>query len=555
MEKFNEQTRIDTFVRKLNKLSDRGYSFIPICNGFSTTTKTTGFRNKSTEIINEKTDIWPRSQKPKTTPPSKIGNNRFRARNQMRENDWSIVDDIILHMNDVNFKHPELYEYYDKCSDKDFTVATDDGPIVMYCAKADEPRIENPSDFYDYFHRIYMNHSPMFTTLEHRHTDRFDWQNLSTLIISPALFLAISLLFQDIDCVNIRQFFVHLKKHLPIFIKDWEGLIASNEHIFQKLLNTKMFNDAKRSYISVIPSIWEHKVFVNDVKKDAKEIRARLHKKIAGISIHRNNLKRSLHQNAKSHNNIRISDLEYELSLVNGNLERHQKLLSEVNLENLNIKAIPSMMTTGALEVEEILDQSQNTALAAVTADLPVEIYDSPPNMEFTQEILTDNSFSYPAMTDRWLLFKTIRLDTTIVRGQLLAQIHLPAEFVLSQWDSPNMAPFRNHEFFTGSMKLKLQWNLAKTTQFFIQFGVVYHFLQRDRKEELVNVHTISQQPGGRLNGHHANSDEIDIPFASYMPTIPIRPNNQALNLYYVTVNVMAYTTFQLVRVLPPQQT
>lgn len=195
-------------------------------------------------------------------------------------------------------------------------------------------------------------------------------------------------------------------------------------------------------------------------------------------------------------------------------------------------------------EAENIPDQSINTALGSTAIETETIMTDLPPDMNYLKEIITDQRHHYPDLTGRWIKFDTTLLDRSITRGDVVKQWHLPADAVVSQWDTPNMNPFKIHEFFAGSVQLKAQWNIPKTNQFAASFGCVYHWLQRDRPAELVNIWSVSQQPGGKLHGHSQNSTEIDIPYMSYLPMIPINENNFCMNLYFFTISMIALTDF-----------
>lgn len=196
-------------------------------------------------------------------------------------------------------------------------------------------------------------------------------------------------------------------------------------------------------------------------------------------------------------------------------------------------------------EVPVEYDVANNTALATAAIETPTVVLDQAPS-DLNSDLITDQHRTFPALTDRFVLFDTLQLDSSIIKGTVLKQYHLPYDFIAAKWKTPNMLPFKTHEFFKGSMTIKLQANIPKTNQIYLRYGVVYHWLQRDRRDEMINAWTISQQPGGRINSHIAASDEIEVPFFSYVPNIPIRPNSQMLNLYNFTLSIVAYTAYEV---------
>lgn len=243
-------------------------------------------------------------------------------------------------------------------------------------------------------------------------------------------------------------------------------------------------------------------------------------------------------------NNLRVTQLENMLAKCQSNLTSKQQQLDK--LFATLPSAHPAMDAETKAEIPSENDQATNTAIATTDIEQPTVIIAAPPNLDYVDEIISDVSHKYPTLTDRWTLFDTIPLNETITKGTIIKQYHLPADFVIAKWLTPNMLPFRSHEFFSGSMTLKLQCNIPKTNQFYLRHGTVYHWLQRDRRNELINPWCISQQPGGRINGHLVSSDEISIKFASYVSTIPILPNTQMLNLYYATISLIAMTDFEI---------
>jgi hypothetical protein len=289
-------------------------------------------------------------------------------------------------------------------------------------------------------------------------------------------------------------------------------------------------------------------------------------RKVSGIKMHQKQTQRALETVndpgkiadlrlilAKSEHNLQCTEMRINQLIDTLNLSdsqsHHQPTALNNPLPNADDAIIAHPSMDGGEQPNEVsndLDQSMNTALATTSDEIPVIVTDSPPNMDFVDEILTDQTHSYPDLTSRFVLLTTIRLNTMITAGTVIRQFHLPAEYIISNWLNPSCLPFQTYEFFTGSMELKFQWNIPKTNQFYLRFGSVYHYLERDRRTELVNAWSISQQPGGRLNSHIANSDVLTLPFTSYMPTIPIRPNSTALNLYYVTVSLIAMTDFEI---------
>jgi hypothetical protein len=275
-----------------------------------------------------------------------------------------------------------------------------------------------------------------------------------------------------------------------------------------------------------------------------------LERSIFGLKEQIENLNRALNKLATSQNNIpkrqaivqQISDCKdiiKKKELIVATLEQKNRI---IKFKNLDI-AHPSMDSQN--EVEVTYEQAQNTALGVTEGETETIVVEKPLDLNYVDEILTDKIFKFPSLTDRFLFFKRITLSRSISRGSVLAVFNLPADFVLNNWSDTNMLPFRTFTFYSGSLEFKIQANIPKTNQVNIRFGTVYHWLQRDRRAELANVHTVSQMPCGRINGHKGSSDTIKIPYASYVPTIPIIENTHMLNLYYVTVIVVAMTNYE----------
>nr|UNY41987.1 MAG: polyprotein [Picornavirales sp.] len=294
-----------------------------------------------------------------------------------------------------------------------------------------------------------------------------------------------------------------------------------------------------------------------------------LERKIKGINIQISNIERSIAKlDPSQRNNIQarevtidnlVKELQYVYKLIDKNKELRSVYLNKfgtVNTRNNNvdgfhfeyppITAHPSMDANQQNETVNIEDQSQNTALGATAIDVQEVIMVKEPDTAYISEVMTDTVHMYPDLTERWILIDTVKLTTTINQGDVIKIMHLPADAIIQNWDTPNSLPFRNHEFFIGDLDLKLQWNVPKTNQFAAAVGVYYHWLQRDRPVEVINAWTVSQMPGGLLNGHTKNSVEIPIPYMSHHPMIPIRKNNFAKNLYFVTVVVIAMTPFEV---------
>jgi len=246
-----------------------------------------------------------------------------------------------------------------------------------------------------------------------------------------------------------------------------------------------------------------------------------------------NDLRREQYANTIKENRIKIEDRTKHLEML------------QFKINNFNKTLHPSMEVETDNEVRAEYDIANNTALSTEANEsetIPTDI----PMQSIISEIMTDQKRVYPELTNRFIAFDTIRLSTSINKGTIIAQYHMPSDFVIKNWNTPNMLPFRTHEFVRGGIEMKLASNIVKTSQFCLQAGYVYHWIQRDRRQELINIHTISQQPGCRINGHMSPSDSMIIPFASFTPQIPIRANQTQMNLYFVTVTLVAMTDFEV---------
>lgn len=285
--------------------------------------------------------------------------------------------------------------------------------------------------------------------------------------------------------------------------------------------------------------------------------RISVERKLNGLHTQISNLKRSLKKVDPFSLNI-ISERKQQIYLLEREIDFNLGLMQNIKQEEILIQdkrrntneepthATPSMDVEQQNETVNQEDQSMNTALGATAIDTPNVVQAKPPNVNFISEVLSDLPHCYPDLTERWILSDRVNLTPTINQGDVVAQWHLPAFPVINNWQTPNMLPFKTHEFFVGDMDLKFQWNIPKTNQFAASIGVYYHWLQRDRPQEVINVWTVSQMPGGSLNGHTKNSTEINIPYMSHHPVIPIWPNNFAKNLYYATVTIIALTPFEV---------
>jgi hypothetical protein len=285
----------------------------------------------------------------------------------------------------------------------------------------------------------------------------------------------------------------------------------------------------------------------NEVVNDLFQLKG-LERSVKGIEQQIDGLHRAIIKLGESQNNVlkkqSLLDLVKQCE-VNLEDKRWQIRVIKEKIDNRESKIIPSMDIQTANEVEVTFDQANNTALGITEGETETVIVDRPLDLNYVDEILTDESFSFPQLTNRYLFFDRISLNRATAREDILAVFDLPARFVIDNWNDTNMLPFRSFAFYSGSLDFKIQANIPKTNQFNVRFGVVYHWLQRDRRAELINVHTISQMPGGRINGHKGSSDSIHIPYASYAPAIPIYPNSHMLNLYYCSVAVIAMTDYE----------
>jgi hypothetical protein len=379
----------------------------------------------------------------------------------------------------------------------------------------DEPCIATLSALKFILKRFQSLNIEQFTSWFIRYVDSFGNPCLGTdsdsfFVLHPELFGPISALCNDDyplvdDLIAALQKFPDTKK-VPFRIE------------------SKVFND---------PALLNRKLQVEGLRKKIRGINIQLEGLKAGLSRARND----------EHNNLTVVLLENEIERSENNLLEKKRFLGHLLEPTF---AYPSMDMETKGEIPSETEQSTNTAIATTDIEVPTVIIASPPDTSYVDEIISDVTHVYPTLTDRMVLFDTLTLDTTITKGTIIKQYHLPYDFVAAKWATPNMLPFRSHEFFTGSVTIQLQCNINKFNQFYLRTGVVYHYLQRDRREELVNPWCISQQPGGRINGHLANSDKTTIVFASYVPTIPILPNSQMLNLYYATISIIAMTDFEV---------
>jgi hypothetical protein len=265
---------------------------------------------------------------------------------------------------------------------------------------------------------------------------------------------------------------------------------------------------------------------------------------ISGQKVQIENISRSiLSARNNTHNNISVAQLQKNKTECEYRLMNFEERLSALLFEQLRspIESQPCMESPN--EVSQTVDDAENTGIADTAIETVTHVIAVPQDTMLAAELFADNVHSYPDLTGRWQKVKSFTIDRDTVAGTTFL-LHLPADFLSSNWQSPNCLPFRTHEFFTGGMELKFQWNIPKTNQFHVKIGFVPHWLQRDRKEELLEYGPVSQQPGGRLNGHLANSTVIDIPYMSYSALIPIRPNTVMLNQYYATIIVKAFTDY-----------
>lgn len=197
-------------------------------------------------------------------------------------------------------------------------------------------------------------------------------------------------------------------------------------------------------------------------------------------------------------------------------------------------------------EAQNVYNEAENTAVGTTSIENETVLTDQPPEVGFTQEIYTDQNHQYPDLTDRWLILDEIQLNTSITANTVLRQFHLPIDFIRRNWNTPNMLPFKQFERFVGSMEFLFQINNNKQNQFYFRAGTQYQWIPRDRNAELINLWSISQQPGISINSPKKNSDKLDVPYFSHLPVMPIRTSSETLNAYYATVSLMTYTDFQV---------
>jgi hypothetical protein len=277
---------------------------------------------------------------------------------------------------------------------------------------------------------------------------------------------------------------------------------------------------------------------------------AGLERKINGNLQSQADTKQALKKLSNSqNNNHRREEFSKKLEMLRQSLAKKTRYLEQrkddltrmVHPEPVEIKPAMEMQN----EVQTVFHEATNTAIATGAIETETILMDQPP-MSILSELLTDQNRKFPALTDRFVLFDRITVNSTITRGTVIAQYHMPADFIIANWNDANMLPFKVHEYFRGSIEMEFQTNIPKTSQFYFRYGVVYNWLQRDRRDELVNVHTISQQAGGRINGSIAGTDNLSIPFFSYAPNLPIRPNTSMLNMYMCTVSLIAMSNFEI---------
>jgi hypothetical protein len=351
-----------------------------------------------------------------------------------------------------------------------------------------------------------------------------------------------------IEKSDLSHFSLWLIRYVDAFgdiyteVDDFIGLILHPDLWHFVLGATSRGNLSITNLIHCLQFERTEKVDIDDPSLNTKMQIQGLKRAISGLRISVSALDKGLLYAMQSNNILRIDNIRKQLKSTEENLRRKEILLAALT----KIEVAHPSMDMQPNEVENVNDQATNTAVATTSHELVSILTDSPPTNEYVDEVITDVPHQFPGFTDRWINFRRTTLDRAFTKGSLVDIIHLPADFVIPHWKNPSVLPFQSHEFFSGSMTLKLQWNIPKSNQFFVISGYVYHWLQRDRRNELVNPWSISQMPGGRLNGHVANSTEIKIPFMSYLPAIPIRPNSTALNLYYVTLFVMSLTDFEV---------
>nr|UBJ26009.1 putative polyprotein [Red panda feces-associated Iflaviridae] len=208
----------------------------------------------------------------------------------------------------------------------------------------------------------------------------------------------------------------------------------------------------------------------------------------------------------------------------------------------------PAMDNEGGeqLEAKNVFNETENTAIGSTAVENETILTSQTPETSFTKEIYTDQDHEYKDLTDRWLLLDQIQLTTSLVSNTVIKQWHLPADFVIRNWDNPNMLPFKQFNRFVCDMELDFQLNNNKQNQFAARAGTQYQWLPRDRRAELINLWSLSQQPGMSLNSPKKNSDKLSVPYFSHLPVMQIRDIQESLNMYYATVSLMSYTDFQV---------
>jgi len=352
-------------------------------------------------------------------------------------------------------------------------------------------------------------------------------------------------IFEDQSYVNF-----YIPNWMYPSIEPLHGRYINNYDQFHKLIDELVFIPIDYNQVTKILESFPTPLLVSHMKIRSYEKKHRGYiQQISGLEASLNRIDIGDSNTHSAREQLILSTIKFKddnLVLLRAAHAEYKKILNDIESQKIYVK--PAMDSEQQQEASNMEDQAVNTALGQTALDAPTVVTDQEPNTDYVDEILTDSTIphQYSDLTSRYILVDTQPINRLISRGQVLKQYHLPAFAVLNKWNTPNMLPFRNHEFFTGSMKVKFQWNIPKTNQFAVQIGIVYHWLQRDRKEELINVHSISQQPGGSLIGHIKDSTEIDIPFMSYAPTIPIRQNNHMMNLYYVTLTIIAMTPYQI---------
>lgn len=447
--------------------------------------------------------------------------------------------------------------------------------VIFPHVDLNEPAIDNPIDLLVLLRRIREN-TPNTKLWYHRFDSKWGTEGLYILPITPTLFINLAIILSEASYPLLHYLFVSFARNGRKF-QNFPAQLA------YELVSSPAFTSIYRNsrfYFDAIPNVClcdycTGKEYFNAQPSMDKSLEKTLnnyehfslaHPNLIALSqqkIGAIRRSRGITEQIKTLNNAlfkipqnNISRRSFILARINESekhLKRQQQIVAELATaikreSSLIDQDIYPAHPSGDVdaEIDPISDQAENTILSAVSPDNPVEVVAQPPNNSYALEIVSDIPKSFQTLTDRFVLHREIQLSNSIVRGQLIAQLHYPADFVIDKWSTPNNLPFHNHEFFTGSMELKFQWNIPKTNQFIAQAGIVYHFLQRDRRSELVNPWTISQQPNARLNGSFKDSDVITVPFVSYVPWIPIRANTQMLNLYYFTVNVIAFSNFEV---------